>query len=122
MLIARAHTSQIIHFYSYKPSEQHNWLDEEASQRYNQSNVAIRPQDSTELQFGLLPPSHDQLHDAMCVMFGGHAPKPSRETVGQMRPVLVTKSIVNSLTLCLRVTPGVSNVELRTEIYEILVA
>ncbi|KAG2345686.1 hypothetical protein BDR05DRAFT_868217, partial [Suillus weaverae] len=64
-----------------------NWHGEETSQRYNQGNVAIRPQDSVELQH-LLPPSHDELRDTMCVIFGGHAQKPSRETVKQMRPML----------------------------------
>ncbi|KAG1838130.1 hypothetical protein DFJ58DRAFT_625075, partial [Suillus subalutaceus] len=50
------------------------------SQRYNQGNIAIRPQDSTELR-NLLPPSHDasdELRDAMCVIFGGHSKTDSR--------------------------------------------
>ncbi|KAG2743633.1 hypothetical protein P692DRAFT_20658068, partial [Suillus brevipes Sb2] len=33
----------------------------------------------------------------MCVIFSGHDQKPTRETVKQMRPVLVTKSIVKTL-------------------------
>ncbi|KAG1780900.1 hypothetical protein EV702DRAFT_1177653 [Suillus placidus] len=52
--------------------------------------------DSVELH-RLLPPSHDELRDAMCVIFSGHVQKPSRETVKQMRPVMVTKSIVKIL-------------------------
>jgi hypothetical protein len=83
MLIARARASQITHFYSYKPNGvngHRHWFDEETSQRYNQGNVGIRPQDSVELH-ELLPPSHDELRDAMCVIFTGHAQKPTRETV-----------------------------------------
>lgn len=33
----------------------------------------------------------------MCVIFSGHAPKPTQETVKRMRPVVVTKSIVKIL-------------------------
>ncbi|KAG2110061.1 hypothetical protein BD769DRAFT_1496393 [Suillus cothurnatus] len=83
MLIVRARASQITHFYSYKlngVNGHRHWFDEETSQRYNQGNVGIRPQDSVELH-ELLPPSHDELRDAMCVIFTGHAQKPTRETV-----------------------------------------
>ncbi|KAG2109170.1 hypothetical protein BD769DRAFT_1497697 [Suillus cothurnatus] len=79
MLIARARASQITHFYSYKlngVSGHRHWFDEETSQRYNQGNVGIRPQDSVELH-ELLPPSYDELRDAMCVIFTGHAQKPT---------------------------------------------
>ncbi|KAG1807364.1 hypothetical protein EV424DRAFT_1329595, partial [Suillus variegatus] len=94
MLVSRARASQIIHFYAYKPSG--HWGPEESSQRYNQGNVAIRPQDSAELR-NLLPPTQDELRDAMCVIFAGHQEKPSRQTVKQMRPILITKSIVKTL-------------------------
>jgi hypothetical protein len=97
MLIARACASQITHFYSYKPNGvngHRHWFDEETSQRYNQGNVGIRPQDSIELH-ELLPPSHDELRDAMCVIFTGHAQKPTRETVkrpsGHPRTLLITR-------------------------------
>ncbi|KAG2136448.1 hypothetical protein DEU56DRAFT_704765, partial [Suillus clintonianus] len=96
MLISCARASQITHFYLYKPSGRYNWQGEEGSQRYNQGNVAIRPQDSTELQ-SLLPPSCDELRDAMCVIFSGHSQKPTRDTVKQMQPILVTKSTVKVL-------------------------
>ncbi|KAG2119952.1 hypothetical protein BD769DRAFT_1362090 [Suillus cothurnatus] len=77
MLIAHARASQITHFYSYKlngVNGHHHWFDEETSQCYNQGNVGIRPQDSVELH-ELLPPSHNELQDAMCVIFTGHAQK-----------------------------------------------
>ncbi|KAG1788114.1 uncharacterized protein HD556DRAFT_1434138 [Suillus plorans] len=54
------------------------------------------PQDSAELR-NLLPPTQDELRDAMCVIFAGHQEKPSRQTVKQMRPILITKSIVKTL-------------------------
>ncbi|KAG1878161.1 hypothetical protein F4604DRAFT_1923720 [Suillus subluteus] len=73
-----------------------NHTIKEASQRYNKGNVAVRPQDSTELR-SLLPPTYDQLRDAMCVVFTGQTQRPSRETVKSMHPVLVTKSCVHLL-------------------------
>lgn len=96
MLISRARASQITHFYAYKPSMYRHHLVEEISQRYNQGNVAVRPQDSLELRT-LLPPSPDEIRDAMCVVFTGHKQRPTRETIKQMRPVLVTKSRVQRL-------------------------
>ncbi|KAG1877459.1 hypothetical protein F4604DRAFT_1880415 [Suillus subluteus] len=72
------------------------WASEESSQRYNQGNVAIRPQDIPQLQ-NMLPPSQDDLRNAMCIIFAGHKEKPSRDMVKQMRLVLVTKSIVKTL-------------------------
>ncbi|KAG1856190.1 hypothetical protein C8R48DRAFT_749168 [Suillus tomentosus] len=85
-LIPRA--SQIVHHYAYKPSSGSHWTAEEASQRYNKGNVAVRAQDSTELRILLLP-SPNELHDAMCV--------PTRETIKSLRPVMVTKSRVRQL-------------------------
>ncbi|KAG1889740.1 uncharacterized protein F5891DRAFT_1131771 [Suillus fuscotomentosus] len=76
MLVSRARASQITHFYTYKSSLTQFWSAEEASQRYNKGNVAIRPQSSTEL-YNLLPPN--------------------RETVKKLKPVLVTKSRVRKL-------------------------
>ncbi|KAG1784390.1 uncharacterized protein HD556DRAFT_1435457 [Suillus plorans] len=75
----------ITHFYTYKSSLTQFWSAEEASQRYNKGNVAIRPQSSTEL-YNLLPPNRGELRDAMCVIFSG-----------QKCPVLVTKSRVRKL-------------------------
>ncbi|KAG2136228.1 hypothetical protein BD769DRAFT_1626956 [Suillus cothurnatus] len=69
------------------------WSAEEASQRYNKGNIAIRPQNSTEL-YTLLPPSPEELQEAMCVIFSGQKQQPSRDTVKKMGPVLVTKSRV----------------------------
>ncbi|KAG2148943.1 hypothetical protein DEU56DRAFT_926810 [Suillus clintonianus] len=80
----------------YKPSSTQFSAEEEVSQRYNKGNVAVRPQNSTELR-NLLPPSGDELRDAMCVIFSGQKQIPSRETVKKLRPVLVTKSRVQKL-------------------------
>ncbi|KAG2085190.1 uncharacterized protein F5147DRAFT_748738 [Suillus discolor] len=96
MLVSHARASQITHFYAYKPSRAHNHVVKETSQRYNKGNVAVRPQDSTELR-NFLPPSHDELRDAMCVVFTGQTHRPSPETVKQMQPILVTKSRVHLL-------------------------
>lgn len=75
MLILHARASQIIHFYAYKPSLYRYYIAEETSQRYNQGNVAVRPQDSLEVR-SFLPPSCDQLREAMCVVFTGQKEKP----------------------------------------------
>ncbi|KAG1905845.1 uncharacterized protein F5891DRAFT_1182904 [Suillus fuscotomentosus] len=71
MLVSRARASQIIHHYAYKTTGGQYWTAEDASQRYNKGNIAIRAQDSTELRT-LLPPSPDELLDTMCVIFAGH--------------------------------------------------
>ncbi|KAG2127592.1 uncharacterized protein EDB93DRAFT_1096425, partial [Suillus bovinus] len=84
--------------YTYKSSISgpHFWSVEEGSQRYNQGNIAIRPQNSTEL-YTLLPPSPDELQEAMCVIFSGQKIRLSHNTVRKMGPVLVTKSRVQKL-------------------------
>ncbi|KAG2744810.1 hypothetical protein P692DRAFT_201841410 [Suillus brevipes Sb2] len=87
MLVSRARASQVTHYYTYKPSLTLFWSSEEASQRYNKGNVAVRPQHATELS-NLLPPNHDELQDAMCVIFSGQKEIP---------PILVTKSRVKIL-------------------------
>ncbi|KAG1844566.1 hypothetical protein C8R48DRAFT_750839 [Suillus tomentosus] len=98
MLVSRARASQVTHFYTYKRSSSgtYLWSAEDSSQRYNKGNIAIRPQNSTEL-YTLLPPSPDELQEAMCVIFSGQKQQPSRDTVKKMGPVLVTKSRVRKL-------------------------
>ncbi|KAG1893083.1 uncharacterized protein F5891DRAFT_1131379 [Suillus fuscotomentosus] len=75
----------ITHFYTYKSSLTQFWSAEEASQRYNKGNVAIRPQSSTEL-YNLLPPNRGELRDAMCVIFS--------ETVKKLKPVLLIDFLI----------------------------
>ncbi|KAG1856608.1 hypothetical protein C8R48DRAFT_675007 [Suillus tomentosus] len=45
----------------------------------------------------MLPPGQDELRDAMCVIFSGHQERPTRATVKQICPILVTKSVVKTL-------------------------
>ncbi|KAG2108797.1 hypothetical protein BD769DRAFT_1392698 [Suillus cothurnatus] len=54
----------------YKPSSSGNqfWSAEEALQCYNKGNIAIRPQNSTEL-YTLLPPSPEELQEAIGVAY-----------------------------------------------------
>ncbi|KAG2158083.1 uncharacterized protein EDB93DRAFT_1238383 [Suillus bovinus] len=98
MLVSRVQASQVTHFYTYKSSISgpHFWSAEEGSQCYNQGNIAICPQNSTEL-YTLLPLSPDELQEAMCVIFSGQKIQPSCDTVRKMGPVLVTKSRVQKL-------------------------
>ncbi|KAG1821307.1 hypothetical protein EV424DRAFT_861670 [Suillus variegatus] len=96
MLISRARASHITHFYSHKFRSGGYRQSEESSQRYNQGNVAIRPQDSPQLQT-LLPPSYDEIRDAVCVVFAGHNQTPTRETLKNLQAILVTKSVVKTL-------------------------
>ncbi|KAG1739720.1 hypothetical protein EDB19DRAFT_1635618 [Suillus lakei] len=96
MLISHARASQVTHFYMYKPSSTQFLAEEEASQQYNKGNVAVRPQNLTELR-NLLPPSGDELCDAMCVIFSGQKQIPSRETIKKLQPMMVMKSRVQKL-------------------------
>ncbi|KAH7918550.1 hypothetical protein BV22DRAFT_1108330 [Leucogyrophana mollusca] len=95
MLVSRCRASRITYHFSYKPgSAQHQ--PEEASQRYNKGNVAVLPQDSTQLR-DVLPPGHDEIRDTMCALFTGANVAPTRELLMKMKPVLVTKSVVKTL-------------------------
>ncbi|KAG2102532.1 uncharacterized protein F5147DRAFT_580991 [Suillus discolor] len=96
MLVSRARAPHVTHFYSYKFQAGGYRQSEESSQWYNQGNVAIRPQDSPQVQ-SLLPPSYDDICDAVCVVFTGHNQSPTHETLKKMQPILVTKSIVKTL-------------------------
>ncbi|KAG1828297.1 hypothetical protein EV424DRAFT_1318508, partial [Suillus variegatus] len=96
MLISCARASHVSHFYSYKSNSGGYRQSEESSQHYNQGNVAIRPQDSPQLR-SLLPPTYDEIRDAVCVVFAGQNQVPTRDTVRTMQAVLVMKSIVQTL-------------------------
>ncbi|KAG1908282.1 uncharacterized protein F5891DRAFT_1179794 [Suillus fuscotomentosus] len=76
MLISCARASHVTHFYTYKANPGGYRQSEESSQRYNQGNVAIRPQDSPQLH-SLLPPMYDEIRDTVCVVFAGHNQVPT---------------------------------------------
>ncbi|KAG2088057.1 uncharacterized protein F5147DRAFT_585725 [Suillus discolor] len=96
MLVSRACAPHVTHFYLYKFQVGGYRQSEELSQWYNQGNVAIRLQDPPQVQ-SLLPPSYDDIRDVVCVVFTGHNQSPTHETLKQMHPILVTKSIVKTL-------------------------
>ncbi|KAH7905411.1 hypothetical protein BJ138DRAFT_1138284 [Hygrophoropsis aurantiaca] len=93
MLISRAQASQVTHHYRGKRGM---YQPEETSQRYTQGNVGILPQDSISVR-QYLPPNADDIKQSMCTLFTSCKTKPTRETLKQLRPILVSKPIVKDL-------------------------
>jgi hypothetical protein len=69
MLIARCRASTITHHYCSK-GMRGGRIPEDTSQHYNRGNVAVLLQDSSHLRT-VLPPSVDEMRDAMCVVSPG---------------------------------------------------
>jgi hypothetical protein len=66
------------------------------SQSFSQGNVAILPQDSVRLQ-DVLPPSREEISEAMCTLFVGGNIKPTVANIAKLAPVLVSKKVVKML-------------------------
>lgn len=94
VLISRARTTRICFRYSDKPNHPAA-KDPISSQKYNQGNVMVMPQDSAELQ-KILPPSPSELCDTVCAVFVGQE-KPTRANISRMHPMLVRKSRVKTM-------------------------
>lgn len=60
------------------------------SQKCVKGNVLVMPQNSTQLQC-VLPPPPEVVKDTVCAVFVGKS-KPTKETIGKIRPLLVRKS------------------------------
>ena len=95
MLIARSRTTRITHLFSSKQGSSLSG-DPSVSQRYNRGNVAILPQDSVHLR-DVLPPSADEISEAMCTLFVGGDTKPTVSNIANLGPVLVSKGVVKTL-------------------------
>lgn len=70
--------------------------DHRSSQGFVKGNVAILPQDTLTLQT-VIPPDHDEIHNAMCALLIGHEVQPSRENSVKLGPILVNKTVVCTL-------------------------
>ena len=94
MLVALCCATVITHHYQSKSFR--GRLPDEASQRFNRGNVAILPQDPGTLH-RILPPTIDDIKDSVCVVFAGGKFTPTKETLKQFPPVLVSKRKVKCL-------------------------
>ena len=94
MLVALCRATVITHHYQSKSFR--GRLPEEASQRFNRGNVAILPQDPGALH-NILPPPINEIEGSVCVIFAGGKFTPTKETLKQFPPVLVSKGRVKCL-------------------------
>ena len=95
MLVALCRATVVTHHYQSK-SVRGGRLPEEASQRYNRGNAAILPQDPGALHSVLPPPLRD-IEGSVCVVFAGGQFTPTKESLKQFSPVLVSKQKVMCL-------------------------
>ncbi|KAJ7603334.1 hypothetical protein DFH06DRAFT_1022336, partial [Mycena polygramma] len=93
MLVSHSRTTRVTHLYSNKKGSVWQGTNAATSQRYNQGNVAIMPQDIATLR-PLLPPGREEIKEAMCALFVGASTVPTEDTIHKLSPVLVTKSRV----------------------------
>jgi hypothetical protein len=93
MLVARSRATRITHLFSSSKDPALRGGDPETSQRYNRGNVAVLTQDNVMLRH-ILPPSRDEVAEAMCALFIGGDVRPTRDNIGTLKPVLVCKDSV----------------------------
>ncbi|KAJ7837629.1 hypothetical protein B0H13DRAFT_1651486 [Mycena leptocephala] len=96
MLISHSCTTRITHLYSNKDGSPQKGSNPATSQRYNQGNVAIMPQDIASVR-PLLPPDRSDIQEAMCALFVGANTAPTDATVHKLHPILVSKSRIKTL-------------------------
>ncbi|RPD53753.1 hypothetical protein L226DRAFT_469967, partial [Lentinus tigrinus ALCF2SS1-7] len=102
LLISRARASRISFRFTELRSK-HNSNDDPTDshdshttvQRFVRGNVLVMPQNSTHLN-AVLPPSPSVIHDTVCAVFVGRTP-PTKDTIGGLSPVLVCRSIIQTL-------------------------
>ncbi|KAJ8473524.1 hypothetical protein ONZ51_g7821 [Trametes cubensis] len=95
LLVSRARASRISYKFSQLPGHYLEGTDPRISQSCVKGNIAVHPQDATHLNQAL-PPSSDAIRDTVCAVFVGET-KPTRETIGKLKPVLVRKSRVKRM-------------------------
>ncbi|KAJ7648175.1 hypothetical protein DFH06DRAFT_997241, partial [Mycena polygramma] len=93
MMVARSRCTRITHMFSEKRDFKDNW---QASQGYSKGNVAIFPQDCASVR-PLLPPPRSEINEAMCALFIGPKTAPTRENIKDLKPVLVSKTRVQTM-------------------------
>ncbi|KAJ7659695.1 hypothetical protein DFH06DRAFT_1269127 [Mycena polygramma] len=96
MMVARSRTTRITHLFCDKPNVHGQDKVHAYSQGYSKGNVAIFPQDVASVR-PLLPPPRDEIKEAMCALFVGPKTVPTRENIKDLRPVLVSKTRVQSM-------------------------
>ncbi|KAF8217221.1 hypothetical protein K438DRAFT_1484228, partial [Mycena galopus ATCC 62051] len=96
MMTAHSRATRITYLFSDKAKFGRQDERRATSQRYSQGNVAIFTQDVAALR-AVLPPPSSEIHEAMCALFIGPATTPSRQNIKQLKPVLVSKSRVETM-------------------------
>ncbi|KAF8193071.1 hypothetical protein K438DRAFT_1450659, partial [Mycena galopus ATCC 62051] len=94
-MTAHSRCTRITYLFSDKGGD-HSDESRAISQRFSKGNVAIFPQDVATLR-NVLPPPKEEIHEAMCALFIGPNTVPTRENIKALRPVLVSKSRVESM-------------------------
>ncbi|EIW80029.1 hypothetical protein CONPUDRAFT_30639, partial [Coniophora puteana RWD-64-598 SS2] len=92
-LVARARASRITHVYS---AQRVMRSDGEGMPRFMKGNVAVVPQDSTQLR-RFLPPEDDELRNSVCVLFSNWNSPITEDVIRRCSPVLARKSVVKTL-------------------------
>ncbi|KAI0684649.1 hypothetical protein C8T65DRAFT_593414, partial [Cerioporus squamosus] len=102
LLVARARASRIsFRFTELKSNDTSNQEPVDAhhnriyDQRFVRGNVLVMPQNSTHLN-SVLPPPPSIIHDTVCAVFIGRE-QPTLRTIGGLSPVLVRRSIVETI-------------------------
>lgn len=98
MMIALARASCITYRFTADPAKGLH-LDPSTAQGYSKRNTIILPQDPSGVR-KLQPPSSTEINQAICALVVGKT-KPSAENIAQLSPVMVSKSIVQTLIVFL---------------------
>ncbi|KAJ7902454.1 hypothetical protein B0H13DRAFT_1499896, partial [Mycena leptocephala] len=96
MMVARTRCTRITHLFSEKPDARGHEKRRDTSQGYSQGNVAIFPQDVASIR-PMLPPPRPEIKEAMCALFIGPKTAPSRDNIKDLKPVLVSKTRVETM-------------------------
>ncbi|RPD77265.1 hypothetical protein L226DRAFT_544690 [Lentinus tigrinus ALCF2SS1-7] len=102
LLVSRARASRISFRFTElqatsktndEPTDSHD--SHSTAQRFVRGNVLVMPQNSTQLN-AVLPPPPSVIHDTVCAVFVGRTP-PTKDTIGRLGPILVRRSIVQTI-------------------------
>ncbi|KZP32476.1 hypothetical protein FIBSPDRAFT_907211 [Athelia psychrophila] len=91
MMIAKYRASRITYMYKTWGPDSLN-----QPQGYSKGNVAILPQNTVALRT-VLPPGLSEVAEAMCTLFVGSDAKPTSANIARLRPILVSKNVVETL-------------------------
>ncbi|KAJ7838244.1 hypothetical protein B0H14DRAFT_3459667 [Mycena olivaceomarginata] len=96
LLSAYSRSTRITYLFCDKDGGQVDDATRMTSQGYSKGNVAVFAQDITTLRKVLPPPRHE-IQEAMCALFVGPSTVPTKENIEALRPVLVSKTRVQTI-------------------------